>query len=100
LQRRERGDGDVLGIHLEEVAQRRAGIAPTVAVGPQRDVPTRHIGTNKIGDRADVVARRDDRPLVALQGFPDPALVFAAEAARVSLRPKPSVPSATSLRGT
>src|SRR5690242_3759018 len=60
-QRRQRGQGHVVPVDLEEAAQVAPVVRTAVAIRSQHPVPARHEGTDLVGERPDVVGRRDHR---------------------------------------
>src|SRR3954464_2581094 len=62
----------MLRVDLEEIPQCRARVAPPEAVGAQCDIAPPYVGTNEIGDRADVVAGRHNRSIRAFEALLDP----------------------------
>src|SRR3546814_9122841 len=54
-------DDDPASINLEEIAQRRAIVGATEAVGPEHMVTARHIRPDLLGECANPVARCDHR---------------------------------------
>ncbi|ABA48711.1 hypothetical protein BURPS1710b_2745 [Burkholderia pseudomallei 1710b] len=66
-ERVERRDRDPVAVHLEEVAQRAARVRAAEAVGAEHDVAAVDLAADLVGERADVVGRRDHRALRVLQ---------------------------------
>src|SRR6185436_12427051 len=69
----QRGDDDGLGVDLEVMTKRRAAVAASEAVGPERDVATGYPLPNLIGDELHVVGRGDERTLRARETLGDVA---------------------------
>src|SRR5262245_26850859 len=68
-ERLQRGDGDEVAVHLEEIAQPRARIGAPEAIGAEYLVraPLRDERPDLLGEGLDVVARGDDRTRLLLQ---------------------------------
>src|SRR6267143_5718986 len=74
-QRLERRDRHLEPVDLEEAAQLLARVGTAVPVGPEGDVPPRHVGADLLGEGAYVVGRGDDRSLGPLQELRDVRLL-------------------------
>src|SRR4030095_7206134 len=73
-ERLQRGDGDVVAVDLEELAQLDAVVAAPEAVGAQRDVAPRNVTAHLVGVVAHVICRGNDRPGVPFERRFDVAL--------------------------
>src|SRR5438094_8897870 len=66
-ERLQRGDDDVMTVHLEELAQLDAIVAAPEAVGTERDVAARNMAAHLVGIVAHVVGRRHHGSGVAFE---------------------------------